>query len=167
MGKKFGKLIVIEQVDSPNKRLYYKCQCECGNYTIVTGEDLRSSHTTSCGCLKSKGEDIISKILRNANIPFEKEKTFDSCRFPKTNYHGRFDFYVNNHYLIEYDGIQHFGVPNKWDKYETAEERKERDEYKTQWCKNNNMPLIRIPYLALSALSLNDLQLETSQYREV
>ena len=167
LGKKFGKLIVIEQVESPNKRLYYRCQCECGNYTVVVGEDIRSGHTTSCGCLKSKGEDAISKILRSANIPFEKEKTFDSCRFPKTNYHGRFDFYVNNHYLIEYDGIQHFGVPNKWDKYETTEERKERDEYKTQWCKENNIPLIRIPYTALSTLSLSDLQLETSQYREV
>lgn len=167
IGKKFGKLTVIEQVDSPNRRIYYKCQCECGNYTTVVGEDIRSGHTTSCGCLKSKGEDAISKILRNANIPFEKEKTFDNCRFPKTNYHGRFDFYVNNHYLIEYDGIQHFGIPNKWDTYESAEERKERDEYKTQWCKNNNIPLIRIPYTALSSLSLKDLQIETSKYREV
>lgn len=167
IGKKFGKLTVIEQVDSPNRRLYYKCLCECGNYTIVVGDDIRSGHTSSCGCLKSKGEDIISKILREADIPFEKEKTFSSCRFPKTNYHGRFDFYVDNHYLIEYDGIQHFGIPNKWDKYETAEERKERDEYKTQWCKKNNIPLIRVPYIALSTLSLSDLQLETSQYREV
>ena len=167
IGKKFGKLTVIEQVDSPNRRIYYKCQCECGNYTTVVGEDIRSGHTTSCGCLKSKGEDSISKILRSANIPFEKEKTFDSCRFPKTNYHGRFDFYVNNHYLIEYDGIQHFGIPNKWDTYESTEERKERDEYKTQWCKNNNIPLIRIPYMALSSLSLDDLQIETSKYREV
>ena len=167
IGKKFGKLTVVEQVDSPNRRLYYKCLCECGNYTIVVGDDIRSGHTSSCGCLKSKGEDIISKILREADIPFEIEKTFSSCRFPKTNYHGRFDFYVDNHYLIEYDGIQHFGIPNKWDKYETAEERKERDEYKTQWCKENNIPLIRVPYMALSTLSLSDLQLETSQYREV
>ena len=167
IGKKFGKLLVIEQAVSPNKRLYYRCKCDCGNLTTVVGEDLRSGHTQSCGCLKSKGEDLIAELLRNANIPFEKEQTFETCRFPKTNYFARFDFYVNNSYVIEYDGIQHYGIPNKWDKHETAEERQERDNYKTEWCKQNNIPLIRVPYFALSYLSLEDILIETSKFREV
>ena len=167
IGKKFGKLLVIEQAVSPNKRLYYRCKCDCGNLTTVVGEDLRSGHTQSCGCLKSKGEDLIAELLRNANIPFEKEQTFETCRFPKTNYFARFDFYVNNSYVIEYDGIQHYGIPNKWDKHEIAEERQERDNYKTEWCKQNNIPLIRVPYFALSYLSLEDILIETSKFREV
>jgi len=35
---------------------------------------------------------------------------------------------------------------------------------KNQWCKENNIPLIRIPYTHLQDLCLEDLQLETSQF---
>lgn len=50
---------------------------------------------------------MIKEILLENNIPFEQEKTFDNCRFPDTNKKARFDFYVNNTYLIEFDGRQH------------------------------------------------------------
>jgi hypothetical protein len=39
------------------------------------------------------------------HIPFEKEKTFDTCRYQNTNAYARFDFFVDNKYIIEYDGI--------------------------------------------------------------
>lgn len=167
IGKKFGKLLVLQETEKLNRRLAYKCLCDCGNITIVRGEDLRSAHTTSCGCLKSKGEDVISELLRLNNIPFEKEKTFMTCRFPKTNYYARFDFFVDNKYLIEFDGVQHFGFPNKWDTNESYQEKKERDIYKNNWCKENNISLIRIPYYQLNILSIEDLKLETSNFIEV
>ena len=66
-----------------------------------------SQSTLSCGCLKSKGEEKIIKILKDNNISFEKEKKFDFCIFENGSY-PRFDFFIENQYLIEYDGIQHF-----------------------------------------------------------
>ena len=30
------------------------CQCECGNSTIVSGDNLRRNHTLSCGCLQKE-----------------------------------------------------------------------------------------------------------------
>jgi hypothetical protein len=48
--KKFGRLTVIEFVGSKNKRRMWKCQCECGNTTIVSTSDLATGNTTSCGC---------------------------------------------------------------------------------------------------------------------
>ena len=49
--KKFGKLLVLERADSDNqRRALCKCQCDCGNITIVRGAYLRNGHTTSCGC---------------------------------------------------------------------------------------------------------------------
>lgn len=167
IGEKFGKLTVIEEAPKITKRLRYKCLCECGNITIVNGEDLRSGHTQSCGCLKSKGEDIISRLLRDNNISFETEKTFPTCRFPNNNYHGRFDFWVNNSYLIEFDGVQHYGLPNKWNDKEDFETRKQRDEFKTNWCKENNIPLIRIPYYHIGYLKIDDLLLERTTFREI
>ena len=49
------------------------------------------------------GEKTIEKILTENNISFEKEKVFDTCKFISGQY-ARFDFYVDNNYIIEYDG---------------------------------------------------------------
>lgn len=52
----------------------------------------------------SKGEFTILNLLEDANISFVREASFDTCRFADTNKLARFDFYVNNTYLIEFDG---------------------------------------------------------------
>ena len=70
VGKKFGRLTVIKRVENsiqPNKskKIRYYCQCECGNYKIVTACHLRDGHTTSCGCYgKEKLHDILFQDLR-------------------------------------------------------------------------------------------------------
>ena len=167
-GEKFGKLTVLYITDRRNtqSRPYWHCKCDCGTEVDVLITDLQSGHTTSCGCSNSKGELVISKILKENNISFEKEKTFDSCRFKDTNQLARFDFYVNNEYLIEYDGIQHFQYSGSgWDTEENFKKTQQRDSYKNQWCKENNIPLIRIPYTQLTNLKLKDLLLETTAFK--
>ena len=47
---------------------------------------------------------------------------------------------------------------------EDFEKTKIHDAYKNQWCKENNIPLIRIPYTHLKDLCIEDLQLETSKF---
>ena len=129
------------------------CQCECGKKVIVLSSNLRNGHTQSCGCSRrSHGEMAIEKLLKDNNIPFVIEKTFDSCRFQDTNINARFDFFVNNQYIIEFDGVQHDDAANPW-----YGKNKEHDEYKTQWCKEHNIPLIRIPYTKLQTLTIEDL----------
>jgi hypothetical protein len=51
-GKKFGMLTVLR--DSGIKvggRIKWECLCDCGKRTVVSGKNLRSGHTRSCGCL--------------------------------------------------------------------------------------------------------------------
>lgn len=50
-GKIYGKLTVIEYSHTKIS-LFWKCQCQCGNVTIVNGQDLRSGKSRSCsaGC---------------------------------------------------------------------------------------------------------------------
>ena len=53
-GKRFGKLLVIERDYGKSlKRPFWKCQCECGNFTIVSSAHLKKGDTKSCGCLKT------------------------------------------------------------------------------------------------------------------
>jgi hypothetical protein len=47
----------------------------------------------------------VIKLLQDNNIPFEAEKVM----FKYSNgTNARFDFYVNNQYVIEYDGETHY-----------------------------------------------------------
>ena len=166
IGQKFGKLTVLSYVLVENSKTggsHWLCQCDCGNQIVVKKQYLRLGKTTSCGCvkIKSKGQQKIAEILKSQNISFIQEKKFDDCRFPDTNFLARFDFYVNNSYLIEYDGQQHY-----YDGYYSDLNKTQfRDNIKNQYCKQHNIPLIRIPYTHLNDICLEDLQVETSKFK--
>lgn len=167
-GQTFNFLTAIQYVKSNDKgNAIWLCQCKCGNHVEVSGIDLRNGHVKSCGCISSSGEAKIQSILENNNIIFKKEKTFYTCKFPDTNQMARFDFFINNSYLIEYDGQQHFGIGGWGDIEMNYKKIQFNDNYKNEWCKNNNIPLIRIPYFIYNSLTIEDLMLETSKYRVV
>ena len=161
-GLVFGKLTVIEDSGKRyNNNILWRCQCECGNQPLIKGTSLIHG-VKSCGCLKSKGEARIAQILSENNIQFETQKTFKDCLFPNSNYHAYFDFWVDNRYLIEYDGIQHFEIntnPKSWNTETNLLETQKRDRFKNEWCILKNIPLIRIPYTKLSTLTIEDLWL--------
>lgn len=145
---------------------YWICKCSCGTIRSVDGNTLRDGRSTSCGCKKfSQGEEKISSLLKAATIPFISQWTAHTCIFPDSCCVAKFDFYVDNKYIIEFDGKQHFEYTGLgWDSEENFILRKEHDAYKTEWCKNNNIPLIRIPYIHLNKITLSDLCLNTSQF---
>ena len=108
--ERFGKLVALEPTDkrSSSGNIIWKCQCDCGNTIYTSVDSLTRGKTKSCGCLVSRGEEAIKKLLALNNINFDNQYTFETCRFPKTNTLAKFDFYINNSYLLEYDGSQHF-----------------------------------------------------------
>ena len=167
--QRFGKLIAIRKTG--NKRGSFNewlCKCDCGNYHTASSAGLVHGKTASCGCLKSKGELKIKNLLTEAKLNFIAQETFDDCRFIETNYLAFFDFCVEGKYLIEFDGEQHYHSRKQGyftdDKVQII---KKRDEYKNQWCRENNIPLIRIPYWKLDTLCIEDLMLETTEFRVV
>ena len=129
-----------------NGHFYYKCKCLlCNREYQALGNTLEN--TFSCGCQKSKGEFNIIQILNKNNISYIKEYVFPNSKF-------RFDFAVldNNHNvirLIEFDGEQHYenNVKNSgWSTYEKYEYTLQNDLKKNELAKENNIPLVRIPY---------------------
>jgi very-short-patch-repair endonuclease len=160
LNKKFGKLTCLYATNkrSTSGGIIWHCKCDCGNEIDVERQSLITGNTSSCGCIISKGEEKIRKILLNANISFETQKTFETCRFPDTKRLAKFDFYLPNYnILIEYDGKQHFTYQNSdksWNNKENFEKTVKRDQYKNQWCKKNNITLIRIPYTDYDKISI-------------
>lgn len=179
-GNIYGYLTVINRNTDPSYatdgRAMWNCQCKCGNICVVSGKLLRDGHTTSCGCRRqSLGEEAIEKLLIDNNFIYAKEYLVQVRKELIYQHHkARFDFAIFDkknilQYLIEYDGSQHFKENIRedgfgWNNKEAYEKTHERDKIKNQWCKENNIPLIRIPYTHLDKLCIKDLQLETSQF---
>lgn len=162
-GQVFGKWTVLYKSDkrSSNGGIYWHCRCECGREKDVLGQSLKNHNSLSCGNHNniSRGNVKIADILDEAGIDYELEKKFSSC---KDKTYLPFDFYVDNKYLIEYDGQQHFDQDSIFD----YEQTHRHDLIKSQWCKDHNIPLIRIPYTRYNELCLNDLLITTSAYIE-
>ena len=140
-GKRFGKLLVIQDSGKRESRggVLWECQCDCGNITLVSTSNLtrKKEATISCGCAKSKGEEKIISLLLEMQIPFVTQKRFESCIFPETNRQLVFDFYLpEQNLLIEYDGEQHFHEVRN-DRYDFQGLQK-RDAFKNNWCLENN-----------------------------
>ena len=129
-----------------NGHYYYKVKCLlCGREYEALGQTLEK--TVGCGCQKSIGEFNIIQILQQNNIKYYKEYCFPNSLL-------RFDFALldkdNNIYrLIEFDGEQHYeqNIKNSgWNTYEKYQYTLKNDLKKNQIAKDNNIPLVRIPY---------------------
>jgi len=50
-GQTIGRLVVVAFAGMVNRRSYWWCQCDCGEYLIERGATLNNSSKQSCGCL--------------------------------------------------------------------------------------------------------------------
>ena len=165
IGNKYGHLTVIARAGSSGGQAIWECECDCDAKThiFVLGNNLRRGHTQSCGCdRRSHGEKKVEQLLKENNISYIQE--YKAFKFSSGMW-ARFDFYVNDQYIIEYDGETHY-QSNKhgWHNEEHLQKTQERDIIKNQWCKDNNIPLIRIPYTHFDELCIDDLILGTSKF---
>jgi len=49
LGRRFGKLLVLELAGVAPRR--WRCVCDCGREHVALGDSLRRSLTSSCGCI--------------------------------------------------------------------------------------------------------------------
>jgi hypothetical protein len=146
IGNIYGKLTIVDygyNVSKNKKRKYWTARCECGATINIRGSHLRRSSVISCGCIKSKGEEAIAKILFVNNINFIKQFEFDNLKgigMKKL----KFDFAILKDnklsHLIEYDGEQHYDKTSKF----YTEEIELHDNLKNEYCQKNNIRLIRL-----------------------
>ena len=146
-GRHIGFLTAVERIPIPGGHTKYRCVCDCGNETVVDGPNWLSGSVCSCGCqrFKSKGERFIESVLTENHIEFDPQHRFDDCKYKREL---PFDFFLPDYNVcIEYQGIQHY-QPVDWfcDDTDTFEDRQLRDQIKREYCKDNGISLIEIPY---------------------
>lgn len=142
---------VLEEYINANKNLTLR-HVKCNRLWSVSPSTFLQG--TRCPrCTVSKGEDSILKWLTENKANYVQQYTTDDCR---NIYTLPFDFAIldNNKsikYLIEYDGQQHFkpvqfgGISLEKAK-DNLKQTQYRDSIKTKYCKENNIPLLRIDY---------------------
>lgn len=98
----------------------------------------------------SRGEIKIEQILKNNDLNFEME--YEIPGLESTNNRPlRFDFCVFDDageidFLIEYQGKQHYEAVSKFGGAKGFRQQQYNDTLKRQYCADNNITLIEIPY---------------------
>jgi hypothetical protein len=135
-------IIVVENYNGANTPILHKC--------LIDGYEWHATpHNILCGtgcpkCNESKGEKAIRQWLIKHNIEYNSQKRFSDCcdkiSLP-------FDFYLPEYNCcVEYDGIQHFKSIEWFGGRESLDYTQKHDKIKTEYCQNNNIKLLRIPY---------------------
>lgn len=126
-----------------------------------------NNHIQGYGCPKcktSKGQNKVRQWLKDHNIKFHEEHSFDTCINPKTNKKLKFDFFLpDNNICIEYDGEHHFtpisfrGSSNI-DAGLRFKKILYRDFIKESFCKEKKIKLMHIPFTFIKNIPqlLND-----------
>lgn len=166
-GQRFGKRTVLE--DSGQRRagggILWRCRCQCGQEKLIRQDALVAGRTRSCGCITSRGNEKIARMLTQGGIAFAAEYTPGDLpgRY-------RFDFAVFRQeklaYLIAYDGVLHTTYSGRgWDTEARFLRTQASDGLKNAYCARKGIPLLRIPHTQYALLSRSDLVLETSPFR--
>jgi len=139
-------LLLSEEYISAHKKLLI--QCPEGHIFSMAWADFQQGQRCSV-CNESKGEKQLDIIFCKYNVPHDKQCTFDDLRGVGGGLL-RFDSSVfwneektDLRMLIEYDGIFHYEKQYDDDGFETLQIH---DNLKNEYCQNNNIKLLRIPY---------------------
>lgn len=150
--KKINKNIeIIGEYIGAKTSIELKCKI-CGNEWMNQPTHLLNGQ----GCPKcnsSKGEKAIEEILNELSINHIREYRFKNCR--RGHYTLPFDFYLPEYNTcIEYDGKQHFEPIEYFGGGEAFATRQKNDRIKNNYCKNNKIKLIRVPYTTIDIKKL-------------
>jgi hypothetical protein len=105
-GQRFGRLTAIT-VQSKDSKTKWRCQCDCGNFTVTRLDALRSGATQSCGCRKAETDQMRSRTHGKTGT-FEHicwQNMHQRCRTP-----ARRDY--------KYYGGRGIRVCSRWAKFE-------------------------------------------------
>lgn len=147
-----GYILVDDVYINANTKLHLLCSNGHDYYVTYNNFINQNNRCTECKNSHSKGEQAVINFLKENNIEYLNEYSFKDCRGSLSNRPYPFDFYIPSmNVCIEFDGEQHykpirFGGISEEKANEMFNKTKERDNYKTNYCKEHGIKLIRIPY---------------------
>lgn len=121
-----------------------KCKCKIDDYVWTTTPHHLLEGYGCPKCNSSIGEKTICDILQELKINYIEQYRFDDCRNKRPL---PFDFYLPDYNTcIEYQGGQHYFAVKYFGGQDKFEDQQKKDKIKRDYCSNNNINLIEIPY---------------------
>ena len=75
IGKRFGKLVVLEREKSDTRHPHLICKCDCGKQISTNVEHLLAGRTESCGCLRISKTFVEETSLNTIRSKIRKDNT--------------------------------------------------------------------------------------------
>ncbi len=80
-GQRFGRLIVLKEVDNNKSGVIdWLCHCKCNNTIVVSTSNLRNNSTKSCGCLRRELYDKLVKFNKRVYTKETRKKMSESAK---------------------------------------------------------------------------------------
>jgi hypothetical protein len=145
-----NKIIIFEEsyisISKPSK---FKCNV-CNYEWCVKTRNVVNGFNGCPSCKGSQGERFIKSFLTENKIEHFEQFTFDNCKNKRKL---PFDFYIKDNICIEFDGRQHFSPWKDDPKYiNDFKQIQINDKLKDEYCYNNQIKLIRIPYIKIKEI---------------
>jgi len=138
-----GCKLLSEIYINNNTKLEYICVC--GTTSWIPFRQFQAGQR--CGCIKSRGENVMRETLDRLGFEFDPQHKYDDCRHVDVL---RFDFYVITNdgliFLIEFDGSQHFEPNVIFGGDARFKNQIKCDNIKNRYAINNGIPMLRISH---------------------
>ena len=95
-GKTFGRLTVLGRAENRGEKRQWRCVCECGSESVVSGSGLTTGSSRSCGCFRRDKAATIGAVsnLRHGLCKTPEYATVVAarkrCRYPKARGYERY-----------------------------------------------------------------------------
>lgn len=132
-------LLAKEYIDAKTP---LKFICNGGHTHQISWTHFRSGQRCA-HCNINHGTQACKDYLDKLKLNYITEKSFPKCHLKKVL---RFDLYVDNSFLIEFDGEQHFNPIDYFGGKETHKAQCMKDTIKNLFCIDSCIPLLRISY---------------------
>lgn len=144
-------LICIEETNFETyKKLKWKCSCGSTFYCIWDNVLKGKYRCNDCSSIYSNNEEKVKNLLDFLGVRYIRQYNIGKYKQFNNLY---FDFYLPElNLMLEIDGEQHykpvrFGGISSNEANINFKKQKQRDRIKNQYCKENNINLLRISYI--------------------
>lgn len=87
-GQRFGSLQVLSYEGHWGGLHHWRCQCDCGQQTVVSQSNLQSGHTKSCGCLQRESLRNGLKLVDGTSVTMIEKRLKAPIRSNTSGYNG-------------------------------------------------------------------------------
>lgn len=133
---------VILSKEYVDARTPLKFKCDNGHVHKISWTHFAEGQRCA-KCICNRGTGACITYLDQQKLQYNQEKTFPRCKY---KYLLRFDLYVDNSFLIEFDGMQHFEPITYFGGDDAHKSQVKKDIIKNLYCAISNTPLLRISY---------------------